>query len=102
MSGKVVLVKGAVVSVRGLVGGENKIVEFVVTLPTVFRKTIIGISADQIKSGEPFKPQTQILRGNIYDLMKDTDVRIKTKDNLLSVNRATATEIKYTKYDFPN
>ncbi len=90
-TGRITEIKEGGIIVKELAGEEN--MEFMITLDTVFQKSVIVITENQANSGESFAPETQTLPGKVSDLAKDMLVRIKAAGN-------SAIEINYTTYDF--
>ena len=102
MVGQVVSVKGNLITVEGLVGSENKVVEFTITPETVLKNSTNNITLEQIKSGKPFKPKFEQKIGKISDLAPKVKItKIQSKENLLTTNSATATEVNYVTFILP-
>lgn len=108
ISGLVTEVKNNAIVVTGAVGSlnpedthkEEKTIEFSVTSATVLINHLVAITSDQIKSGESFSPKIEVKPGAVSDLVINTRIRVKSKNNLFANNKATAVEISYILYDF--
>ena len=104
MSGEVVEVKNSSIVVEGMVGRENKKIEFIITPETVLKNGSNTITLEQIRSGKSFQPKFEQKTGKISDFVQNTNIsitRIQSKENLFIINKTTATLIDYVTFIFP-
>ena len=101
LTGRVSEVKSDSILVSRSTEGKDEVFEFIITTETTFTKDVIVISASQLESGKSFAPETKVLPGQFSDLAKDMVIRIKSTGNLPKSDKAEATEINYTTYDYP-
>lgn len=102
MAGSVTKVGDGFIVVQGILGGETKEVEFQLTSSTKLRNNVIVFTKAQMDSGKPFHPETKFIDGKIQDLTVNARIlQIKSQENLLKVDKATAVEINYITYVYP-
>lgn len=101
MSGTITEVNGNSIKVKGTIGDEEKDIDFKVSSATVFKKTTLVITLEQIKSGKPYAPLTKFESGQLSDLAPGMSVTVISKGNLTSRYSATATEVNYFIKDVP-
>lgn len=110
MRGSIIKVKGNSIVVEGVVESsdskgsnhEDRTVEFEINQSTVLTSRTIVITQENIESGQSFQPKTEDRPGVFSDLTEGVGIiRIESKDNLFKTDKATALEIIYTSYDFP-
>ncbi len=102
ISGQVDQVSPNGFTIKETVDGADKVMQINITAQTVFRNSTLGATSEQIKSGKPFKPTTQITPGSFQDLHQGLGVRVTTVEDLNIANTVTVTakEINYIEYDF--
>jgi Na+-transporting NADH:ubiquinone oxidoreductase subunit NqrD len=96
-----VTVTGDVRSNSGL-HQESKTIEFVVDSHTIIKNTVVMSTAEQLASKKPFTPKTEVKNGSLSDLKHDFVIsKIQSVEDLFSSNKATAVEIDYITYVYP-
>ncbi len=99
VAGEVSEVKDSTFVIQDSSSGNKQ--SFVVTDKTVFKKSVVGISIEQLRSGGKFQPSTIVVSGNISDLNKEVGVTVKANKGLLPIINSRAIEVSYSIYDFP-
>lgn len=100
--GKMIELKSNIsIIAEGVVGLERKKVEFTITPQTVLKNEVTILVASEAKEGEVYHPKTEIRRGNQSDFVVGMWINeIKSKEDLLINNKATATEIFFATFEF--
>ena len=107
MDGRIEEVKNGFVLVSGTVKSldpndlrrESKSIEFEITPKTVFKTNTLVITAEQLQSGGTFSPETKQKPGDASALTDNMVVQVWSKDDLFTINKATAVELHYISYD---
>ena len=97
MIGHVSQVKNGSIIVEGIVGPGVRKVEFVITAKTVLENVSnVYTLVSTEKTGEHFKSTIQKTPGKISELTPNVNIlTIKSSENLLSTDKATAILIEY-------
>ena len=102
MSGVIKEVDGSSIRVEGMVGTENKVVEFTIMPETVLINGSNTITEEQIKSGQNFQPKFEQIVGQVSDLVPGIIIsKIRSKENLIRTNKAIAIKIDYVTLILP-
>lgn len=101
MTGTIVETGNNLLKVEGEVGGKTKMINFVLNEYTALNEAVLVVSAEKIKSGEPFEPERKNQSGEISDLVVGKSVVIYALEDLLSHRNATAVKINYASFDSP-
>ena len=78
---------------------ESRSIEFDTTPQTVLKTNTLVITAEQLRSGGTFTPETKQKPGDASALTDNMVVQVWSKDDLFTANKATAIEIHYISYD---
>jgi len=110
LSGQIIEVRDNSIIVEGVAKSsdpninrqENRTIEIKITNETIIKKNVVVITTAQINSGESFQPETQVREGVISELVIGIRViKIESRDNLFTKDKAVAAEINYLIYEFP-
>ncbi len=107
---KIIEVRSNSIIVEGMIGSEGfqgssslgrKVIEFHIGGDTLFKKSVTLITKEQLNSGKPYVPKSEVISGNFDDIKANSKIFIIVgKEDLSKVSSTTALEITYLVYEY--